>query len=139
MEEHLMMQQVKDKSLLDCTNLFSASEYEKNYKIILKYFSLTKRLRWKNHVALFVVSIENLKNLKYQTSTKKQFFLLFAVNVKTKVRKYLKKKNQSRYQKLLAYLKIYNYFTGIEITDFQTPGKIFTIKYLILSNIYRTF
>ena len=29
---------LKDKSLLDDTNLFSHKEYEKNYKIILKYF-----------------------------------------------------------------------------------------------------
>ena len=28
----------KGKSLLDCTNLFSPNEYEKNDKIILKYF-----------------------------------------------------------------------------------------------------
>ena len=28
----------KDKSLLDYTNLFSPKEYEKNDKIILKYF-----------------------------------------------------------------------------------------------------
>ena len=26
---------LKDKSLLDCPNLFSSNEYEKNYKIIL--------------------------------------------------------------------------------------------------------
>ena len=29
---------LKNKSLLDYTNLFSPKEYEKNYKIILKYF-----------------------------------------------------------------------------------------------------
>ena len=29
---------LKDKSLLDYTNLFSSKEYEKNDKIILKYF-----------------------------------------------------------------------------------------------------
>ena len=29
---------LKDKSLLDYTNLFSSKEYEKNNKIILKYF-----------------------------------------------------------------------------------------------------
>ena len=28
----------KDKSLLDCTKLFSPNGYEKNDKIILKYF-----------------------------------------------------------------------------------------------------
>ena len=29
---------LKGKSLLDYTKLFSPSDYEKNYKIILKYF-----------------------------------------------------------------------------------------------------
>ena len=29
---------LKGKSLLHYTNLFSPSDYEKNYKIILKYF-----------------------------------------------------------------------------------------------------
>ena len=29
---------LKEKSLLDYTNLFSPNEYEKNDKIILKYF-----------------------------------------------------------------------------------------------------
>ena len=51
----------------------------------------------KNFIALFVASIENLKNLKYQTSQKKhQFFLLFAVRVQMKMEKYLIKKNQLR-------------------------------------------
>ena len=30
------------------TNLFLPNEYEKNDKIILKYFQWLKRLRWKN-------------------------------------------------------------------------------------------
>ena len=29
---------LKGKSLLDCANLFSPNDYEKNDKIILKYF-----------------------------------------------------------------------------------------------------
>ena len=33
---------LKGKSFLDCTNLFSPNEYEKNDKIILKYFHLLK-------------------------------------------------------------------------------------------------
>ena len=42
----------------------------------------------KKYIALFVVSIENLKNLKYHTSYKKRyFFLLFAVSVKIKMKK----------------------------------------------------
>ena len=55
-------------SWLDYTNLFSPSKYGKNNKMILKYFQSLKRLRWKNHIALFVESIENLKNLKHHIS-----------------------------------------------------------------------
>ena len=53
---------LKGKSLRHYTNLFSPNDYEKNDKIILKYFQYLKR--WKNYIALFSVSIENLKNLK---------------------------------------------------------------------------
>ena len=43
----------------------------------------------KKYIALSVVSIENLKNLKYHTSYKKRyFFLLSAVSVKIKLKKY---------------------------------------------------
>ena len=48
---------LKGKTLVDCKNLFSPSNYEKNDKIILKYFNQPKRL--KSYIALFVVSIEN--------------------------------------------------------------------------------
>ena len=34
---------LKGKSLLNYTNLFSPSNYEKNYKIMLKYFEKLKR------------------------------------------------------------------------------------------------
>ena len=51
------------KSLLDHEKLFSPNDYEKNDVIILKYFQKLKRR--KNYTALFAVSIENLKNLKY--------------------------------------------------------------------------
>ena len=57
---------LKGKSFLDYTNLFSPNEYEKNDKIILKYFQWLKR--WKNYTALLAVSTENLKNLKYHSS-----------------------------------------------------------------------
>ena len=36
---------LKVKSLLDYANLFSSNEYEKNDKIIQKYFQELKRLR----------------------------------------------------------------------------------------------
>ena len=44
----------------------SPNDYVQNDQIILKDFQYLKR--WKNYIALFVVSIENLKNLKYCTS-----------------------------------------------------------------------
>ena len=48
-------------------------------------------------IALFVVSKENLKTLKYHTFAKKRlFFLLFAVSLRMKMKKHLKK-NQLRY------------------------------------------
>ena len=56
---------LKGKSLLNYTNLFSPSNYEKNYKIMLKYFEKLKR--WQNYIALFVVSVENLIKLKYNS------------------------------------------------------------------------
>ena len=42
---------LKGKSLVDYTNLFSPNDYEKNDKIILKYFQELKRC--KNYIALF--------------------------------------------------------------------------------------
>ena len=60
---------LKSKSLLDYTNLFSPNDYEKNDKIVLKYFQQLKR--WKNYIVLIAVSTENLKNLKYHASYKK--------------------------------------------------------------------
>ena len=54
---------LKGKSLLDYTSLFSPNDYEKNDKIIIKYFQ-----SWKNYIAIFAVTIENLKKLKYQAS-----------------------------------------------------------------------
>ena len=53
---------LKGKSLHHYANLFFPNYYEENDKIILKYFQQLKRFE------LFVVSIENLKNLKYHTS-----------------------------------------------------------------------
>ena len=58
---------VKGKRLLNSTNLFSPNNYEKKKKKNnTKIFQITKKT--KNYIALFAVSIENLKNLKYQTS-----------------------------------------------------------------------
>ena len=53
---------LKGKSLLDNTNLFSPNDYDKNDKIILKYFQ--KNLKKLKCIVMFVINIENLKNLK---------------------------------------------------------------------------
>ena len=53
---------LKGKNLLDYTNLLSPNDYEKNDKIMLKYFQELKRR--KNYIALFAVSAEYLKILK---------------------------------------------------------------------------
>ena len=50
----------------------------------------------KNCAALYVVSIESLKNLKYQLFViKHYFFVAFVTNMEVKIKKYLKtKKNK---------------------------------------------
>ena len=55
-------------------------------------------------MALFAVSIENSKTLKYHSYSGNYhfFFKLFSVITTMKLKKYLKKKNQLRYQKLLV-------------------------------------
>ena len=49
------------------------------------------------YILSFVVSKENLKNIKYHIFWKNHSFYYFAVSVKMKMKKYLKKKNQLRY------------------------------------------
>ena len=61
---------LKGKILLDYENLFSPNDYEKNDKIIennTKIFSISKKMEKLWYLSLFVVSTENLKNLKYYT------------------------------------------------------------------------
>ena len=59
---------------------------------------------------LFVVSIENLKILKYHTFPKKhQFFLLFTVSAKMKMKKIFKEEESVEILKFFGLLKIYNY------------------------------
>ena len=52
---------LKSKNLLDCTNLFSPNKYEKNDKIILKFFHQLKTYD-KKIFELFVVNMENYKS-----------------------------------------------------------------------------
>ena len=60
---------LKIKSFFDYNN-----EYEKNDKMILKYFQQLKRLRWKNFIVLFLISIEVSKTL-YHIFSKKTLVL----------------------------------------------------------------
>ena len=87
---------LKGKSLLEYTNLFSPNEYEKNDRIILKCFKyILKRLKWKKSLVLLREIKKKLRTLKYHTFWKNiSFFLLLAVSVAVKMKKYLKKKNQ---------------------------------------------
>ena len=73
---------VQGRSLLDYKNVFSANEYEKNDKIILRWkkVKMRKDLRWNFFLC----------------------FLLYAVNFRMNIKKYLKKKNQLRQQKFLV-------------------------------------
>ena len=50
------------KSLLENTNLVFPNDYEKNDKIILKYFQ--KNLNKLKCIVMFVINIENPKNPK---------------------------------------------------------------------------
>ena len=91
---------LKGKSLLDCTNVFSFYDYDKNNKIILKYE------RRKNYIALFAVNIENSKKHKISYLLEKTLVLyIILVNVKMKVKKYLKKKNQNEILKILGLIE----------------------------------
>ena len=57
---------LKDKGLLDYTNLFFSNENEKNHKMILKYFQDLKMLGWKKY---FVIcgKYRKFENLKHHT------------------------------------------------------------------------
>ena len=71
----------------------------------MKIFSLTKKIKWKNYIALFAVSIENLKIVK-----KSYIFEKTCVSPKIKMKKCSQWKNELRHSIFLVCLKIYNYF-----------------------------
>ena len=54
-------------------------------------FSITKKIKKKK-----VYCVIDLKTLKYHTFSK-QFFLLLAVSVRMRIKKYLKRENELRY------------------------------------------
>ena len=63
---------LKNKLLLEYTNIFFNNECKINDKLILKYFQyISWKLKWKKSIVLLLVNIEKLKTLKYQTCSKK--------------------------------------------------------------------
>ena len=65
----------KDKTLLEYTNLLSPKKYEKNDKIILKYFSITKKL-----FCVICGEYRKFKNPKILYMFEKTLFLSFICN-----------------------------------------------------------
>ena len=70
---------LKGQSLLNYTNLFCPTKYERN-------------------IVLSAKNITNLKSLKYHLfKIKHDFVLVFVTSVEVKMKKYLGKKNQLKY------------------------------------------
>ena len=92
----------KDKTLLEYTNLLSPKKYEKNHKIILKYFSITKKL-----FCVICGEYRKFKNPKilYMFEKTHYFFLLFAIRVKLMIKKYLSEKESIEISKILILIK----------------------------------
>ena len=67
----------------DYTNLFDPNKYKK-WSNNDKIFSIIKKVKIKKFVVLFVISIENLKTLKYT---------IIGVSIRMKMKKYLRRKN----------------------------------------------
>ena len=55
---------LKLKSLLEYTNLTSPNKYEKNDKVILKFFSITKKVKMKTLYRLICGKYRKFKNPK---------------------------------------------------------------------------
>ena len=94
----ILCKNLKGKNLLDYTNLFSPNEYEKTDKTTLEYFQQLKR--WKKSCCIICGMYRKFEERKISCLLKNQFFLLFAVSARMKMKNYLKKKSQFRYSKL---------------------------------------
>ena len=70
-----------------------------------------------------MVSIENLKILKYHTFLKKQFFLLAVVSVAVKMKRYLKMKNRLKYEKIIALITFENMSEENTRLDFRLRNR----------------
>ena len=69
----LLILRLKVKVCLIYKIIFSKLMW-KEWQNITKVFSLTTSLRWENYIALFVVIIENLKNLEYERNEDEKVF-----------------------------------------------------------------
>ena len=69
----LLILRLKVKVCLIYKIIFSKLMW-KEWQNITKVFSLTTSLRWENNIALFVVTIENLKNLEYERNEDEKVF-----------------------------------------------------------------
>ena len=69
----LLILRLKVKVCLIYKIIFSKLMW-KEWQNIAKVFSLTTSLRWENYIALFVVTIENLKNLEYERNEDEKVF-----------------------------------------------------------------
>ena len=69
----LLILRLKVKVCLIYKIIFSKLMW-KEWQNITKVFSLTTSLRWENYIALFVVTIENLKNLEYERNEDEKVF-----------------------------------------------------------------
>ena len=81
---------LKGTSLLESGNLYSPKDYEKNVKIIEKFFLWIdfKIVRMRKIYCISVKSIKNLKNVKYHVfAVKYCFFLVFVTSVEVKMKR----------------------------------------------------
>ena len=83
----------------------------------------------KLYSVLFVVKVQNLKNIKYHTSQKKhEFFLLFAISVKMKMKKCFQEKNQLKYYKFLVQLIIQKSIRKYKVIPDENMNQEFKLK-----------
>ena len=93
---------LKGDSLLDYTNLFSPNEYEKNDKVVLKYFQQLKR--WKKLYCVICGKYRKFEQSKISYLLEKTLVLSIICS---------KWKKQDEDLKNLVWLKIYNYFKNM--------------------------
>ena len=87
----------KGKNLFDYTNLNSPNEYERNNKIILKYFKQLEKLRWKKIYCVEFKKYKKFKNPKISYFYKKLVISIICGKCGSKRKIIFTKKNQFKY------------------------------------------